>query len=151
MNGFMIAAPSSGAGKTTIMLGLLRALERMNVALTPVKSGPDYIDPAYHQAASDAESFNLDSWAMRPELISAVSSRINEGGTWPGVGGRTGLFDGRTVTEGSSAELAQLRGVPVILVVGCEQLTDSVAAIVAGFSQFRRSVLIAGVVLNRVI
>lgn len=151
MNGFMIAAPSSGAGKTTIMLGLLRALERMNIALTPVKSGPDYIDPAYHQAASDTESFNLDSWAMRPELISAVSSRITEGGKILVVEGQKGLFDGATATEGSSAELAQLLGLPVILVVDCEKLTHSVAAIVAGFSQFRRNVLIAGVVLNRVL
>ncbi|MBV2143844.1 cobyrinate a,c-diamide synthase [Falsochrobactrum sp. TDYN1] len=150
MNGFMIAAPASGSGKTTVALGLLRALKRMDVALAPVKAGPDYIDPAYHRAASGAECFNLDPWGMRAELISALSSRMTEGGKLLVAEAMMGLFDGASNNKGSSADLARMLGLPVVLVVDCARLSHSVAAIVSGFSQFRKNVLIAGVILNRV-
>ncbi|PWL17700.1 cobyrinic acid a,c-diamide synthase [Falsochrobactrum shanghaiense] len=150
MNGFMIAAPSSGSGKTTITLGLLRALRRMDVALAPVKAGPDYIDPGYHKAASGAVCFNLDPWGMRAELISALSSRMTEGGKLLVAEGMMGLFDGANSNGGSSADLARMLDLPVVLVVDCARLSHSVAAIVSGFSAFRKNVLIAGVILNRV-
>ena len=150
MNGFMIAAPASGSGKTTITLGLLRALKRRGVALAPVKAGPDYIDPAYHKAASGAECFNLDPWAMRPELISALSSRMTEGGKLLVAEGMMGLFDGAMNGKGSSADLAKVLDLPVVLVVDCAKQSQSIAALVSGFSQFRKDVLIAGIVLNRV-
>ncbi|OYR13552.1 cobyrinate a,c-diamide synthase [Brucella grignonensis] len=150
MNGFMIAAPASGSGKTTITLGLLRALKRRGVALAPVKAGPDYIDPAYHKAASGAECFNLDPWAMRPELISALSSRMTEGGKLLVAEGMMGLFDGAMNGKGSSADLAKVLDLPVVLVVDCARQSQSIAALVSGFSQFRKDVLIAGIVLNRV-
>lgn len=150
MNGFMIAAPASGSGKTTITLGLLRTLKRRGLELAPVKAGPDYIDPAYHKAASGAECFNLDPWAMRPELISALSSRMTEGGKLLVAEGMMGLFDGAMNGKGSSADLAKVLDLPVVLVVDCAKQSQSIAALVSGFSQFRKDVLIAGIVLNRV-
>lgn len=150
MKGFIIAAPTSGSGKTTVTLGLLRALKRRGVALAPVKAGPDYIDSAYHKAASGAECFNLDPWAMRPELISALSARMTEGSKLLVVEGMMGLFDGALDGEGSSADLARLLDLPVVLVVDCAKQSQSVAALVYGFSQFRRNVLVAGIILNRV-
>ncbi len=151
MKGFMIAAPASGSGKTTITLGLLRTLKRRGVALSPVKAGPDYIDPAYHKAASGVDCFNLDPWAMRPELISALSSRMTESGSRLLVAeGMMGLFDGAIDGKGSSADLAQLLDLPVVLVVDCAKQSQSIAPLVWGFSQFRKDVLIAGVILNRV-
>jgi cobyrinic acid a,c-diamide synthase len=150
MNGFMIAAPASGSGKTTITLGLLRALKRRGVGLAPVKAGPDYIDPAYHAAASGADCFNLDPWAMRPELISALSSRMTEGGKLLVAEGMMGLFDGAMDGRGSSADLAKMLDLPVVLVVDCARQSHSIAALVSGFSQFRKDVLIAGIVLNGV-
>nr|WP_312968216.1 cobyrinate a,c-diamide synthase [Brucella intermedia] len=151
MKGFMIAAPASGSGKTTITLGLLRVLKRRGVALAPVKAGPDYIDPAYHKAASGADCFNLDPWAMRPELISALSSRMTESSAKLLVAeGMMGLFDGAINGKGSSADLARLLELPVVLVVDCARQSHSVAALVWGFSQFRKDVLIAGIILNQV-
>ncbi len=151
MKGFMIAAPASGSGKTTVTLGLLRVLKRRGVALAPAKAGPDYIDPAYHKAASGADCFNLDPWAMRPELISALSSRMTESSAKLLVAeGMMGLFDGAMDGKGSSADLARVLELPVVLVVDCARQSHSVAALVWGFSQFRKDVLIAGIILNRV-
>lgn len=150
MKGFMIAAPASGAGKTTVTLGLLRAFKRRGVLLAPVKAGPDYIDPAYHAAASGTDCFNLDAWAMRPELISALSSRITEGSKLLVAEAMMGLFDGAQDGKGSSADLAQMLDLPVVLVIDCAKQSHSIAALVQGFSRFRKDVLVAGVVLNRV-
>lgn len=150
MKGFLIAAPASGSGKTTLALGLLRALKRRGEALAPAKAGPDYIDPAYHKAASGVDCFNLDPWAMRPELISALSSRMTEGNKLLVVEGMMGLFDGALDGKGSSADLARTLDLAVVLVVDCARQSHSIAALISGFSQFRKDVLIAGVILNRV-
>ncbi|MBB5701675.1 cobyrinic acid a,c-diamide synthase [Ochrobactrum daejeonense] len=151
MKGLMITAPASGSGKTTVTLGLLRALKRKGTALAPVKVGPDYIDPAYHKVASGADCFNLDPWAMRPELISALSSRMTESGAKLLLAeGMMGFFDGAMDGSGSSADLARLLDLPAVLVVDCAKQSHSIAALVWGFSQFRKNVLIAGVILNRV-
>ena len=104
---------------------MLRALKRRGEALAPVKVGPDYIDPAYHKAASGADCFNLDPWAMRPELISALSSRMTESGSKLLVAeGMMGLFDGAMDGKGSSADLARLLDLPVVLVVGLRRCAD---------------------------
>ena len=143
--GVLIAAPSSGAGKTTITLGLLRALADRGVDVQPAKSGPDYIDPTFHTLAARRESVNLDPWAMRPETLAHLSSidgpLIAEGAM--------GLFDGTANGEGACADLAHGLDLSVILVVDCAKVGASVAATIRGFATHRADVPIAGVILNR--
>lgn len=150
MKGLIVAAPSSGSGKTTVTLGLLRALRDLGVEIAPAKAGPDYIDPAYHTVASGTPCVNLDPWAMRPDLISALAARHTEGGKILIVEGMMGLFDGAMDGRGSAADLAKHLSLPVILVVDCAKQSHSIAALVSGFRDFRRNVMIAGLVLNRV-
>ena len=150
MKGLIIAAPSSGSGKTTVTLGLLRALRNIGVEIAPAKAGPDYIDPAYHAVASGVPCVNLDPWAMRPDLISALAARHTEGGKMLVVEGMMGLFDGAMDGRGSAADLATHLSLPVILVVDCARQSHSIAALVSGFRDFRRDVMIAGLILNRV-
>ena len=143
--GVLIAAPSSGAGKTTITLGLLRALADRGVDVQPAKSGPDYIDPTFHALAARRESVNLDPWAMRPETLAHLSSIDG-----PFIAeGAMGLFDGTANGEGACADLAHGLGLSVILVVDCAKAGASVAATIRGFATHRANVLIAGVILNR--
>lgn len=150
MKGVIVAAPASGSGKTTVTLGLLRALHDLGVAIAPAKAGPDYIDPAYHTLASGVPCVNLDPWAMRPDLISALASRHIEGGKMLVVEGMMGLFDGAMDGRGSAADLATRLALPVILVLDCARQSHSVAALVSGFRDFRRNVMIAGLILNRI-
>ena len=150
MKGLIVAAPSSGCGKTTVTLGLLRALRNLGVEIAPAKAGPDYIDPAYHAVASGSPCVNLDPWAMRPDLISALASRHTEGNKILVVEGMMGLFDGASDGRGSAADLATHLSLPVILVVDCARQSHSIAALVSGFRDFRRDVMIAGLILNRV-
>ncbi len=150
MKGFVIAAPSSGSGKTTVTLGLLRALRNLGAKIAPAKAGPDYIDPAYHSVASGVPCINLDPWAMRPDLISALASRHTEGGKTLVVEGMMGLFDGALDGTGSAADLAVHLSLPVILVLDCAKQSHSIAALVSGFRDFRRKVMISGLILNRV-
>ncbi|MEP7454826.1 cobyrinate a,c-diamide synthase [Phyllobacterium sp. SB3] len=150
MKGLLIAAPSSGSGKTTVTLGLLRALRNLGVNIAPAKAGPDYIDPAYHTVASGVPCLNLDPWAMRPDLISALASRHTEGEKTLIVEGMMGLFDGALDGKGSAADLASHLSLPIVLVVDCARQSHSIAALVSGFRNFRRNVMIAGLILNRV-
>ena len=90
----MIAAPRSGSGKTTVTLGLLRALKRRGVDVVGLKSGPDYIDPAFHAAASGREGVNLDSWAMTPELLAALAAQAAGTSELALCEASMGLFDG---------------------------------------------------------
>ncbi|MGU3577218.1 cobyrinate a,c-diamide synthase [Brucellaceae bacterium C25G] len=150
MKGFVIAAPCSGSGKTTVTLGLLRVLKDRGLPLAPAKIGPDYIDPAFHAAASGEKCFNLDPWGMRDELISALAGRMTEGGKLLIAEGMMGLYDGAMDGTGSAADLAELLGLPVVLVVDCARQSHSVAALVEGFSNFRADIMVGGVILNRV-
>jgi cobyrinic acid a,c-diamide synthase len=150
MTGFLVAAPASGQGKTTVTLGLLRALRRRGVALAAGKAGPDYIDPAFHAAASGAVCLNYDPWAMRPETIRANAGLATAGGGLFVVEAMMGLFDGAADGKGSAADLARLLRLPVVFVVDCSKMSHSIAALVSGFARFDPSVMIAGVVLNRV-
>ena len=130
-NGLMIASPSSGTGKTTVMLGLLRAFSDMGLTVQPFKSGPDYIDPAFHQAASGRASFNLDSWAMDTSLLNAISTQAI-GADIIITEGSMGLFDGVSSKGangfGSSAETAEQMGWPIILVLDISGQAQSAAA-----------------------
>lgn len=151
--GLMIAAPASGTGKTTVMLGLCRALAEDGLSVQPFKSGPDYIDPAFHRAASGRASFNLDSWAMGPDLLSAIGAEA-KGADIVLAEGSMGLFDGVAHAgasgHGSSAETARLMGWPVVLVVDVSGAAQSAAAVALGFRAYAPDLPLAGVILNRV-
>jgi cobyrinic acid a,c-diamide synthase len=148
--GLLIAAPSSGAGKTTLTLAMLRALKSAGRSVVSAKSGPDYIDPKFHEASSGAPCLNLDAWAMSPETIKTLAGDHARGHDLLVVEGAMGLFDGAANGSGSAADLAAMLGLPVVLVVDCARQAQSVAALVHGFRTFRQDVTIAGVILNRV-
>ncbi|PPD01336.1 MAG: cobyrinic acid a,c-diamide synthase [Hyphomicrobium sp.] len=152
--GLMIAAPRSGAGKTTVTLGLLRALVRRNVQVQAFKAGPDYIDPAFHHAASHRPSFNVDSWAMRWPIASDILAHNSRNADLVIVESLMGLFDGvatdGTWGTGASADLAAATGWPVILVLDVSGQSQTAAATARGFINYRPGVEIAGVILNRV-
>lgn len=149
--GLIIAAPASGQGKTTVMLGLLRCLAEDGVAVQPYKCGPDYIDPAFHRAACGRDSFNLDSWAMPPDLL---ASQLARGGDMAVAEGSMGLFDGVAMAgasgTGASADIAALTGWPVVLVLDVSGAAQTAGALAAGMARFRPDVRVAGVILNRV-
>lgn len=151
--GLMISAPASGTGKTTVMLGLLRALAQDGQVVQPFKSGPDYIDPAFHRAAAGRASFNLDTWAMDPALFAAIAGRAR-GADICIAEGSMGLFDGVATRGragfGSSAETARAMGWPVVLVIDVGGQAQSAAATALGFARYDPEVPFAGVILNRV-
>ena len=151
--GLLIAAPASGTGKTTVMLGLLAALRDRGLAVQPFKNGPDYIDPAFHRAASGRESFNLDSWAMPGAMLDGLAG-LAEGADLVLAEGSMGLFDGVAVPgacgNGASADLAARMGWPVVLVIDASGQAQTAAAVAQGLARFRPGVRVAGVILNRV-
>jgi cobyrinic acid a,c-diamide synthase len=152
--GLIIAAPRSGAGKTTVTLALLRALRRRGFAVQPFKCGPDYIDPAFHEIAAGRPSFNLDSWAMAADLIAALATEVSTGADLCIAEGVMGLFDGAAARgqsgSGATADLASLLGWPVLLVLDVTGQTETAAAVAQGCARYRDDVDIAGVILNRV-
>ena len=151
--GLVISAPRSGAGKTTVTLGLLAALRRRGVDVHAAKSGPDYIDAAFHAAASGAAGVNLDTWAMRPALVDALAAEAARGADLLVIEGAMGLFDGvpgEAGRTGAAADLAARLRLPVLLVIDVSGQSQSAAAVAAGFSGFDPAVRLAGVVLNRV-
>jgi cobyrinic acid a,c-diamide synthase len=149
----MIAAPRSGSGKTTIALGLLRAYRRRGLSVVGLKSGPDYIDPAFHAAASGVEGVNLDSWAMAPDLLAALAGRASAGRAFALCEASMGLFDGVPAPRGrsgSSADVAAALGMPVLLVVDVSGQAQSAAAVVMGCATYDKRLKVAGVIVNRV-
>jgi cobyrinic acid a,c-diamide synthase len=149
----MIAAPRSGAGKTTVTLALIAALRRRGLDVRTAKAGPDYIDPAFHAAASGRPGVNLDSWAMAPDLLDSVAWRSAEGGDLLVVESSMGLFDGiggAPGRQGTAADLAARFGVPVVLVLDVSGQSQSAAAVARGFAGHDPAVRIAGVIANQV-
>jgi cobyrinic acid a,c-diamide synthase len=149
----IIAAPRSGAGKTTVTLGLLAALRRRGIAVQAAKAGPDYIDPAFHAVATGRPSLNLDSWAMAPALLDALMREAAKGADILVVEGVMGLFDGvegPAGRSGATADLAARFGLPVLLVIDASGQSQSAAALIRGFVTHDPKVRIGGVVLNRV-
>jgi cobyrinic acid a,c-diamide synthase len=146
-DGLVIAAPSSGSGKTVITLGLLAALRRRGIKVAGAKTGPDYLDPRFHERATDKPCLNLDPWAMRPALMADLASRRDA--DLVVVEGVMGLFDGPIGGGGSTADLASRLHLPVVLVVDAARQGQSVAALVEGFARHRGDVVIAGVIVNR--
>jgi cobyrinic acid a,c-diamide synthase len=152
-SGLLISAPSSGTGKTTVTLGLLRALRDRGFKVQPFKSGPDYIDPAFHRFAAGRPSFNLDTWAMDSGSLQSIEQKAL-GSDLIIAEGSMGLYDGvlkKGVTGfGSSAETAKFFGWPVILVIDVSGQAQSAAATALGYLHYNSKVSLAGVILNRV-
>jgi cobyrinic acid a,c-diamide synthase len=151
--GLIIAAPHSGAGKTTVTLAILAALARRGIAVRAAKAGPDYIDPAFHAAFLGSPSVNLDSWAMPKPLLDALAAQAAGRADIVVIEGVMGLFDGASGAAGSSgatADLAAHFGLPVVLVLDVSRQAQSAAALVRGFAAHDPAVRIAGTILNRV-
>jgi cobyrinic acid a,c-diamide synthase len=146
----VVAAPASGSGKTLITLGLLRAFRNRGVRVASAKVGPDYIDPRFHEAATGRACYNLDPWAMSPALIGSLAADLAAGSDLVIIEGVMGLFDGPRGAKGSTADLAALLGLPVLLTLDCRHQAQSAAALVHGFASFRPGLPLAGVILNRV-
>lgn len=148
--GIILAAPASGSGKTTLTLALLRALRQAGVAVGSFKVGPDYIDPMFHTRASGRPCLNLDGWAMRIETLAALADEVARDAEVVLGEGVMGLFDGAADGRGSTADLASLLDLPVVLVVDARGMAASAAALVEGFTRHRDDVEVAGVLFNRV-
>ncbi len=147
MKGLILTAPNSGGGKTTLTLGILRALKNRGIAMGSGKSGPDYIDPRFHEAASGAPCVNLDAWAMSPDRIRHLAAND----TPILIEGAMGLFDGAPpMGKGATADLARILGLPCVLICDVSKQSQSVAAVVEGFSRHADDVNIVGVILNKV-
>jgi cobyrinic acid a,c-diamide synthase len=154
--GLIIAAPHSGAGKTTITLAILAALKRRGLKVRAAKAGPDYIDPAFHLAITGRPSVNLDSWAMSKELLDGLAAQSAADADLFVIEGVMGLFDGADAAatqpgrRGTTADLAAHFNLPVLLVLDVARQAQSAAALVRGFVTHDPAVKITGVVLNRV-
>ena len=151
--GFLIAAPKSGSGKTVVTLGLMRAFARAGLRVAGVKNGPDYIDPAFHAAATGRDSLNLDTWAMPADLIGALARQAADGADLLVGEGSMGLFDGVAAplgATGATADLAARLGLPILLVLDVSGQSQTAAAVAKGCDVLRPGVRVAGVILNRV-
>jgi cobyrinic acid a,c-diamide synthase len=149
----IIGAPRSGSGKTTVTLALLAALRRRGVRVRAAKSGPDYIDPGFHAAATGGACPNFDSWAMAPEQLDCVAASVAQDADMVLIESAMGLFDGVAAgpgRSGSAADLAARWRLPVLLVLDVSGQSQTAAAVARGFVQHDPAVRIAGVVLNRV-
>jgi cobyrinic acid a,c-diamide synthase len=146
----IIAAASSGSGKTTVSLGIMRALSRKGLRVRPFKAGPDYLDGTYHALAAGNTSYNLDTWMIDAARLNGHFRSCLAGRDIGVVEGVMGLYDGFEGTmKGSTADLARMLNIPVILLVDCKGMSGSVAPLVSGFKHFRKDVHPAGVILNR--
>lgn len=148
----LIAATGSGAGKTTVTVGLIAALRARGLRVAAFKCGPDYLDPSYHRRAAGVVSHNLDGWMMGRDAVLATFLRASGGFDIAVIEGMMGLFDSATPTgdEGSSAEIAKWLNAPVILVADASGMARSIAAMATGYAHFDREVRVAGIIANRV-
>jgi cobyrinic acid a,c-diamide synthase len=151
--GLLVSAPRSGSGKTVVTLGLLAALRRRGMAVRAAKAGPDYIDPAFHAAATGHAGVNLDTWAMPPDLLDALVQESQRGADLLVIEGAMGLYDGvpgAPGRTGAAADLAVRYRLPVLLVLDVSGQSQTAAALVRGLAGHDPAVRVAGVVLNRV-
>ena len=147
---FLIASPMSGSGKTTIARGLMALLASKGYKVQPFKCGPDYIDTKFHQAACGRPSINLDTFMATPEHVRWLFAHYGAYADICIVEGMMGLFDGYDRDRGSSAEIAQVLGLPIVLVVDAKSTAYSMAALLSGFITFRKDLHFAGVIFNKV-
>ena len=148
--GFLIGAPTSGSGKTTVARGLMALLTGKGYRVQPFKCGPDYIDTKFHAAVCGRASINLDTFMATPDHVRELYSHYGADADVCVVEGMMGLFDGYDRDKGSSAEVARVLGLPVVLVVDAKSAAYSMAALLSGFVNFRKDVRISGVIFNRV-
>jgi cobyrinic acid a,c-diamide synthase len=148
--GFLIAAPKSNSGKTIITLGLIKALKNMGLKVQPFKCGPDYIDTRYHTMVAEKPSYNLDTWMSTPNHVKNLFGKLSNNADISVVEGVMGLFDGAIKAEGSSAALAKLLNLPVILIVDASSMAYSMAPLLFGFKNFDKKIKLAGVIFNKV-
>lgn len=146
----VIAATQSGAGKTTIVSGLLGALRKRGVEVQPYKVGPDYIDTGFHEIASGVKSHNLDSWLVGAEKLGEIFLTSTRTPKFAVVEGVMGLYDGGVGGVSSTAQIARILRSPVVLVIDVKSMGTSAAAVALGFREFDKNVNLAGVILNRV-
>lgn len=146
----LIGAAASGSGKTTLTLGLLRALRRRGVVVQPFKCGPDYIDTLHHTLAAGRESVNLDLFFSSPDHIQELYTKYGTDAEVCVAEGVMGLLDGSQGMRGSSAEVAERLGIPVVLAVDARATAYSVAPLIYGYKHFCRGIHLAGVIFNRV-
>ena len=148
----VIAGTHSGVGKTSISIALMTALRRRGLCVQPFKVGPDFIDPTLHTLAAGRVSRNLDGWMLTEETNAAVFAQASQTADITVIEGVMGLFDGReALTEaGSTAEMAKLLGVPVVLIIDASAMARSAAALVRGYEGFDEALDVAGVIFNRV-
>ena len=147
---FLIAAPTSGSGKTTIARGLMALFTEKGYKVQPFKCGPDYIDTKFHEAVCHRPSVNLDTFMATPEHVRELFTHYGQDADVCVVEGMMGLFDGYDRDKGSSAEIAQALDIPVVLVVDAKSAAYSMAPLLQGFVNFRKNVRIAGVIFNKV-
>lgn len=152
IKGFVVAGPASGVGKTTVTLALMAALRRRGMQVQPFKCGPDFIDAGHHTRACGRSSRNLDGWMLPADRNREIFGRGAAGADVCIVEGVMGLFDGASGKSdiGSTAEMAKLLGLPVVLVVDASSAARSVAALVHGFETFDPQLKILGVIFNKV-
>ena len=147
---FLIAAPTSGSGKTTVSRGLMVLFVKKGLKVQPFKCGPDYIDTKYHEAVCGRPSINLDTFMAFPEHVGGLYARYSADADVAVVEGMMGMYDGYDRDRGSWAEVARLLGIPVVLVVDAKSAAYSMAPLLSGFINFRPDIRIAGVIFNRV-
>ena len=152
MRGMLIAGTASGVGKTTVTLAILAAMRRRGLVVQPYKGGPDFLDTGHHSRIAGRPARNLDTWMLSDEANREVLRQSSTDADAVVVEGMMGLFDGKdgATNTGSSAEIASLLRLPVVLVVDASKSARSIAAVVLGFEIFDPTVPLAGVILNRV-
>ena len=149
-NAFLIAAPTSGSGKTTIARGLMALLTKKGFSVQPFKCGPDYIDTKFHEAVCGRPSINLDTFMASKEHVQALFAHYGSDADVCIVEGMMGLFDGYDRDKGSSAEIASVLDIPVVLVVDAKSAAYSMAPLLQGFINYRKDVRICGIIFNKV-